>query len=88
MSNINNLVNSSYKYEQVLRELIYGEFDAIKQYQDALKLFKNDSHSYKIIEDIMNEEKVHVEELQLLLNNYDKYIPTAIKKAKKESKEK
>ena len=88
MSNINKLVNSSYKHEQTLRDLIYGEYDAIKQYQEALTYFKHDNHAYKIIEDIMNEEKVHVQELQLLLNNYDKYIPIAVKKAKKEANEK
>lgn len=91
MSNINLLVEN-YTFQnnyiqQTLRRLIKSEYDAIHEYQDCLYTFKDDEHSTKIITDIMNEEKVHVQELALLLKKYDSYYTQAIKKAKEESKE-
>lgn len=92
MSNINYLVEAvsfenNYN-QQTLRKLINSEYEAIKEYQNCLSFFKDDEHATNVITDIMNEEKVHVRELDLLLKRYDSYYSQAIKKAKEESKEK
>ena len=96
MNNINYLIENilsdndfTNNYaQQTLRKLINSEYDAIKDYQNCLYTFKDDEHATKVIQDIMNEEKVHVRELDLLLKRYDSYYTQAVQKAKQESKEK
>ena len=90
MSDINSLVtNSSIKdsyCEQKIRSLINSEYEAIRDYQNALYMMDKYPEAVKVITDIMNEEKVHVEELNNLLKKIDPYYNIAVKKAKEESK--
>ena len=94
MSNINQLilesaiVKETYFQEQQLRRLINSEYEAIREYQNCLSFFKDNERVTNVITDIINEEKIHVRELDQLLKEYDPYYAQAIKKAKEESKEK
>ena len=76
--------DGEYSEEQFLRKLINGEYEAIEDYQKALENIK-DVDTKKVITDIMNEEKVHVQELILLLKKVDKYYNSAVEKAKEEA---
>ena len=78
--------DGEYSEEQLLRKLINGEYEAIEDYQKALENIK-DVDTKKVITDIMNEEKVHVQELILLLKKVDKYYNSAVEKAKEEAKD-
>lgn len=90
MSKINELVALIFEehtdsLQQKLREAITTEYDAIQYYQDMREMFKSDKKAYDTISSILDEEKIHVEELNLLLKKYDNFIPSAIRKAKKEN---
>ena len=55
--------------EQILRTAIGAEISAINLYQQLIDSTGN-LKLIKILQDIINEEKIHVGELEMVLNNY------------------
>lgn len=82
---IENEKQNKYIKEQRLRSAINTEYDAIQYYQNLLDTFKDDDHAIDVLTDIIEEEKVHVEQLRLLLNTYDDYSEKAVERAEEEN---
>ena len=71
--------------EIILRQAIIAELDAVNLYEQMARSAKN-SKLKKILLDIAEEEKVHVGELEAMLNECDKEHLPAMKKGKREVK--
>ena len=61
----------SREVQRAIRDAIIAEQDAIKQYEVIVDS-TNDDRIKKVLQDISNEEKVHIGELQRLLELFDK----------------
>jgi len=55
--------------EQILRTAIASEFSAINLYQQMLESSKSEEVK-KILQDIIDEEKIHVGEFELILSKF------------------
>lgn len=101
MSNINRIILESklatlYKptksevVQSKIRDLIKDEYDAIDAYNQQIAYFRDgenkDLRIVKILEDIAKEEKIHVEELNHILEIYDADYNDAKNKASQELK--
>lgn len=72
--------------ERAIRDAIIAEEDAIKQYETVADSTNNEKVK-KVLQDIANEEKVHVGELQELLESLDKEEKDLIEEGRKEVQE-
>lgn len=61
--------NSITSDEQILRTAIASEFSAINLYQQMLDSSKSEEVK-KILQDIIDEEKIHVGEFELILSKF------------------
>lgn len=101
MSNINDIILESnlkplYKptksevVQSKIRNLIKDEYDAIAAYNEQIAYFRDgenkDLKIVEILEDIAKEEKIHVEELNSILEKYDSDYSDAKLKASQELK--
>jgi len=52
-----------------------GEYDAIEGYQELLTLVADDPEAVAVIEEIISDEKNHIEKLNELMLKYDDILP-------------
>ena len=52
-----------------------GEYDAIEGYQELLTLVADDPEAVATIEEIISDEKNHIEKLNELMLKYDDILP-------------
>lgn len=63
---LNNL-NYYDQFLQAMRIDLAGELEAQFLYQAHLMILDPDSYQYKVLDDILREEKVHAEEIQYII---------------------
>lgn len=71
----------------ILRQAIIAELDAVNQYEQMARSAKSEKVK-KLLLDIAQEEKVHVGELEGLLDQLDREHKSSVEDGKKEAKSK
>lgn len=74
---------SKYDDQELLRDAIYEEYRAANIYEKMAKQAEN-ATVRKVLLDIANEEKTHVEEFKILLERLDKDVISSRKEAEDE----